>query len=76
MGGSERARRRSHVKSKDGCLTCRRRHVRCDERRPQWLEQSPHKKELFLIPIQSKLHPERFNMRLLRVLGTAHVNES
>ena len=42
MRQSERARRRSHVKSKEGCLTCRRRHIRCDELRPEWSEQSSH----------------------------------
>ncbi|KAI9696863.1 MAG: hypothetical protein M1820_008017 [Bogoriella megaspora] len=26
--------RRSHKKSKEGCLECKRRHVKCDERRP------------------------------------------
>lgn len=27
-------RRRWHARSKNGCLTCKERHVRCDERRP------------------------------------------
>lgn len=36
MASGDRARRRSHIKSKAGCLTCRFRHIRCDEQRPQW----------------------------------------
>lgn len=29
--------RRSHQKSKEGCQTCKRRHIKCDEFRPTWL---------------------------------------
>jgi len=67
----DRARRRSHVKSKEGCLTCRRRHVRCDELRPQWSDQSSHNRELFLMLLQPKLLAERCNMRLHRVFETS-----
>lgn len=28
--------RRSHTKSRKGCKTCKRRHIRCDENFPQW----------------------------------------
>ncbi|KAJ5491331.1 hypothetical protein N7539_002898 [Penicillium diatomitis] len=28
--------RRSHTKSRNGCKTCKRRHIRCDETFPQW----------------------------------------
>jgi len=28
--------RRSHTKSRRGCQTCKRRHIRCDESTPQW----------------------------------------
>lgn len=28
--------RRSHTKSRKGCKTCKRRHIRCDELFPQW----------------------------------------
>lgn len=28
--------RRSHTKSRKGCKTCKRRHIRCDETFPQW----------------------------------------
>lgn len=28
--------RRSHTKSRTGCKTCKRRHIRCDELFPQW----------------------------------------
>ncbi|GKT95008.1 fungal Zn binuclear cluster domain-containing protein [Colletotrichum tofieldiae] len=28
--------RRSHTKSRKGCDTCKRRHIRCDENFPQW----------------------------------------
>ena len=28
--------RRTHARSKDGCSTWKKRHVRCDERRPYW----------------------------------------
>jgi len=28
--------RRSHTKSRTGCKTCKRRHIRCDETFPQW----------------------------------------
>jgi len=31
-GGS----RKSHTKSRKGCKTCKRRHIRCDENFPQW----------------------------------------
>ena len=31
---SDRARRRTHKKSRTGCQACKQRHVRCDERRP------------------------------------------
>lgn len=30
------ATRKSHTKSRNGCATCKRRHIRCDEGRPQW----------------------------------------
>ena len=30
--------RRSHTKSRKGCKTCKRRHIRCDETFPQWYE--------------------------------------
>ncbi|TIA16707.1 hypothetical protein D6C80_04399 [Aureobasidium pullulans] len=33
----EKRKRRPHVKSKNGCLTCKRRQVRCDEHRPECL---------------------------------------
>jgi hypothetical protein len=36
MAERTRASRRSHLKSRAGCATCRRRHVRCDENRPLW----------------------------------------
>ena len=26
----------SHTKSRKGCETCKRRHIRCDENFPQW----------------------------------------
>lgn len=28
--------RKQHTRSRTGCLTCRKRHRRCDERRPVW----------------------------------------
>ncbi|KAL8738799.1 MAG: hypothetical protein Q9181_000477 [Wetmoreana brouardii] len=28
--------RKSHTKSRKGCKTCKRRHIRCDENYPQW----------------------------------------
>lgn len=28
--------RKSHTKSRNGCRTCKRRHIRCDETFPQW----------------------------------------
>ena len=28
--------RKSHTKSRKGCKTCKRRHIRCDENFPQW----------------------------------------
>lgn len=28
--------RKSHTKSRNGCKTCKRRHIRCDESFPQW----------------------------------------
>jgi hypothetical protein len=28
--------RKSHTKSRKGCTTCKRRHIRCDENFPQW----------------------------------------
>ena len=28
--------RKKHTRSRTGCLTCRERHVRCDEKRPLW----------------------------------------
>ena len=28
--------RKSHTKSRKGCRTCKRRHIRCDETFPQW----------------------------------------
>lgn len=28
--------RRPHTRSRNGCLTCRKRHTRCDEGRPNW----------------------------------------
>lgn len=28
--------RKSHTKSRNGCKTCKRRHIRCDETFPQW----------------------------------------
>lgn len=34
-------RRRTHERSKKGCLTCKERHVRCDERRPYWYVLGP-----------------------------------
>lgn len=30
--------RKSHTKSRNGCKTCKRRHIRCDESFPQWYE--------------------------------------
>ncbi|RKK10587.1 hypothetical protein BFJ65_g14583 [Fusarium oxysporum f. sp. cepae] len=30
-------KRRSNTKSRSGCSTCKRRHIRCDEEHPQWL---------------------------------------
>ena len=30
------ASRKSHTKSRKGCRTCKRRHIRCDEMVPQW----------------------------------------
>lgn len=33
--------RRSHTKSRKGCKTCKRRHIRCDETFPQWCVE-PH----------------------------------
>ena len=30
------ATRKSHTKSRKGCRTCKRRHIRCDETFPQW----------------------------------------
>jgi hypothetical protein len=29
-------KRKFHCRSKAGCATCRKRHVRCDERKPLW----------------------------------------
>ncbi|CEJ79928.1 Putative Sterol uptake control protein 2 [[Torrubiella] hemipterigena] len=34
-GGSALKTRRSHRKSRNGCAECKRRHIRCDERRPE-----------------------------------------
>lgn len=34
MDTRQRLTRRSHTKSKRGCITCRRRHIRCDEGEP------------------------------------------
>ncbi|RFN42456.1 hypothetical protein FIE12Z_12810 [Fusarium flagelliforme] len=35
--------RRSHTKSRTGCLTCKRRHIRCDENYPQCQNCTKHK---------------------------------
>lgn len=35
--------RKSHTKSRTGCRTCKRRHIRCDESFPQWCEQRARK---------------------------------
>ncbi|CEI62247.1 unnamed protein product [Fusarium venenatum] len=35
--------RRSHTKSRTGCLTCKRRHIRCDESYPQCQNCTKHK---------------------------------
>ncbi|KAF6514725.1 hypothetical protein HZS61_005859 [Fusarium oxysporum f. sp. conglutinans] len=35
--------RRSHTKSRMGCLTCKRRHIRCDENYPQCQNCTKHK---------------------------------
>ena len=32
--------RKSHTKSRKGCRTCKRRHIRCDETFPQWYVRS------------------------------------
>lgn len=32
--------RKSHTKSRKGCKTCKRRHIRCDETFPQWYAKS------------------------------------
>lgn len=29
-------KRRSHKRSRNGCLTCKQRHIRCDELKPIW----------------------------------------
>ena len=34
--------RKSHTKSRKGCRTCKRRHIRCDETFPQWYVHSRH----------------------------------
>jgi hypothetical protein len=36
MQGKKSAPRRSHKKSRNGCKTCVRRHIRCDESVPRW----------------------------------------
>jgi hypothetical protein len=46
--------RRSHTKSRTGCKTCKRRHIRCDETFPQWLD----------------ILPYPFSMHLANVLGS------
>lgn len=30
--------RKSHTKSRKGCRMCKKRHIRCDETFPQWLD--------------------------------------
>ena len=35
QGQDKRLTRRQHKKSRKGCLTCKRRHVRCDENVPE-----------------------------------------
>jgi hypothetical protein len=32
----KKRQRRHHSRSRNGCLTCKQRHVRCDEGRPAW----------------------------------------
>ena len=34
------ATRKSHTKSRKGCATCKRRHIRCDENKPEWCVQT------------------------------------
>ena len=34
--------RKSHTKSRNGCKTCKRRHIRCDENFPQWYVPAPY----------------------------------
>jgi hypothetical protein len=55
--------RRSHTKSRKGCETCKRRHIRCDENFPQWyVSHSVYQEEIkffqeeVLTLVQSKLH--------------------
>ncbi|KAL3472717.1 hypothetical protein BJX99DRAFT_262034 [Aspergillus californicus] len=45
--------RRSHKKSRNGCKTCRRRHMRCDETRPECINCTSHGSQCdygFLLP--------------------------
>jgi hypothetical protein len=34
--------RRLHTRSRAGCITCRKRHVKCDEARPIWYVEANH----------------------------------
>lgn len=36
MAPPKERKRRFHRRSKNGCQTCKRRHVRCDEQKPLW----------------------------------------
>jgi hypothetical protein len=47
---------RSHTKSRKGCKTCKRRHIRCDETFPQWYVS----KRLALFSLQGRKNQNRF----------------
>ena len=32
----EERRRRYHKRSRNGCIDCKRKHIRCDEKKPLW----------------------------------------
>ena len=55
--------RKSHTKSRKGCKTCKRRHIRCDETFPQWYDKMCSRREE-LICVQSKLYKTQLPLRL------------
>ncbi len=58
--------RKSHTKSRKGCKTCKRRHIRCDENFPQWYVGSlTHCLRLLANRMeQPELHKAQLQMRL------------